>query len=121
MSRKVEKLSRSLEEHRTIVDRLFPDHEVSELLTLPRDELLSIVNMSRTPQYSQPWLPPPSEASSDMSLDSPCSDHNPFAPAAELFKGIDIDKLVEKGITWEEPVWDRPLDASVFPSYALDL
>lgn len=43
--RKLEEISKIAEEYRIVLNRLFPDHEVSRLLPLSRQELLGLLGL----------------------------------------------------------------------------
>lgn len=93
--RKLEKVSKTLEEYRTIFDRLYPDYEVSHLLSLPRQELLDILNMSNQTPSPTNWLPSPPPNPIPYHQDF---DVNPFPPNS--FEGVDVSQFVDGGINW---------------------
>jgi hypothetical protein len=55
--RKLEKMSKSLEEYRTIFERLYPDRDVSSLLPLPREDLLDLLDIPGREPSPPDWLP----------------------------------------------------------------
>lgn len=58
---KVEEISKSAEEYRTIFERLFPGYDVSSLLSLPRQDLLRLLSVDNHEPTSSSWpsFPPP--------------------------------------------------------------
>ncbi|KFH46521.1 putative transcriptional regulatory protein-like protein [Hapsidospora chrysogenum ATCC 11550] len=124
---KLEKLSRTLEEYRTVVDRLFPDHDVSQLLSIPREDLLDILNI---PRYNQTTATSPTTTcNSNNNNWLPSPPPNPIPFHAELraspfpqptgFDAMNVPQMMQFAadagcLSWEESGKQVPVLFSTF-------
>ncbi|KAF3354172.1 hypothetical protein VdG1_07637 [Verticillium dahliae VDG1] len=95
-SRKVlENLSQSLEECRSVINRLFPNQEIFELLPLTREELLELLRHPTKP-HDEAALPSPPANPSPLEDDEESLDQEVEPGAAEL------EQMPTKDSEWDE-------------------
>ncbi|CRK44195.1 hypothetical protein BN1723_000881 [Verticillium longisporum] len=95
-SRKVlENLSQSLEECRSVINRLFPNQEIFDLLPLTREELLELLRHPTKP-HDEAVLPSPPANPSPLEDDEESLDQEVEPGAAEL------EQMPTKDSEWDE-------------------
>lgn len=100
--RTLDALTQSLEECRSVLRRLYPDYEVSDLLPLSHQELLDLLEQARLEPPSALPSPPLDSASLSQELSSPIHPdftQSPFSIDTNLgaYMGkVDLDMLPEQ-------------------------
>lgn len=93
--RVLENLSQSLEECRSVINRLFPNQEIFELLPLTREELLELLRHPTKP-HDEAALPSPPANPSPLEDDEESLDQELEPGAAEL------EQMPTKDSEWDE-------------------